>query len=656
MQAGGGAMATKTAAGAAAAAAADADTCCVWWVRNDLRLADNEALLAATGPNVRYLLPVLCLDPAADLAPRRRGASGGGGGASGAAGVPLAGPHRVRLLLEAAHSLNADLSALGSGLAWRLAPAAAALPAALRQLAPALRPAGVSRVQLLLHASPDATAATLEQQAAVAAAFEREARRLGLAPAVLGFWGSTLYHPDDLLAAFSGGKGPAKSSSGGSSSSSVSEQKRLEEEHAWWGSDASTAPNADPRRYSSLPRVMTEFRRCVQSAAATQPPRPGPVALPPLPPLAAEQLSPQPESAAATAAAVDWFQPLPADVYSVYEAAGPEALAALRRLAALTNRPELARPGAVVPRYAAATAAPGSSSGPPAVAAEGSAFPFQGGEGAARARLVDYLSRALVEFGETRMQAVGVDASTKLSPFLALGCLTPRQIEAAVREHQQTQRQEQQGARSSVPPPPTAAVAAEQPAAELGRSSSKPGRKNKGRSGSGSSSNPSEGGEWLVMHLIIRDFFIFTALKAGDALVTTGTAAFQQQQAAAGGSKGGAPAAGGASQAAGAEWKSDPEAFAKWAAGQTGFPFVDAVCGWESSHCQLQSFAPCVHRNRILPHQPARTTTHHRRPTEHARAGRHRVDEQPGAPERCVVPDKGAGGRLAAGWVFELVW
>jgi hypothetical protein len=62
----------------------------VWWVRaGDMRLADNEALSAAAAdPAVRYLLPVLPLDPS-DLKPGR-----GGGGAG--AGVPLLGPHKLR--------------------------------------------------------------------------------------------------------------------------------------------------------------------------------------------------------------------------------------------------------------------------------------------------------------------------------------------------------------------------------------------------------------------------------------------------------------------------------------------------------------------------------------------------------------------------------
>jgi deoxyribodipyrimidine photo-lyase len=72
------------------------------------------------------------------------------------------------------------------------------------------------------------------------------------------------------------------------------------------------------------------------------------------------------------------------------------------------------------------------------------------------------------------MQAVGVDNSTKLSPYMAAGCLSPRMV---LQELQQLQAAaQQQGC----------------PEAECG---------------------------WLHMHLIIRDFFIFTALKEGQAMM-----------------------------------------------------------------------------------------------------------------------------------------
>ena len=62
----------------------------VLWLRRDLRLHDNEALLAACDASRnRYLLPVYVLDPERDMEPRRTRAQGG-------LGVPKLGPHRLR--------------------------------------------------------------------------------------------------------------------------------------------------------------------------------------------------------------------------------------------------------------------------------------------------------------------------------------------------------------------------------------------------------------------------------------------------------------------------------------------------------------------------------------------------------------------------------
>lgn len=49
----------------------------------------------------------------------------------------------------------------------------------------------------------------------------------------------------------------------------------------------------------------------------------------------------------------------------------------------------------------------------------------------------------LISYKEIRMLAVGVDSSTKLSPYLALGCISPRQVWQHIQERQ-TQLQQQQ--------------------------------------------------------------------------------------------------------------------------------------------------------------------------------------------------------------------
>ena len=62
-------------------------------------------------------------------------------------------------------------------------------------------------------------------------------------------------------------------------------------------------------------------------------------------------------------------------------------------------------------------------------------FAFSGGEAAARARLDHYLweSGAVARYKQTRNGLVGADFSTRLSPWLAHGCLSARQVHDAVR-------------------------------------------------------------------------------------------------------------------------------------------------------------------------------------------------------------------------------
>lgn len=59
-----------------------------------------------------------------------------------------------------------------------------------------------------------------------------------------------------------------------------------------------------------------------------------------------------------------------------------------------------------------------------------SAFPFKGGESAALQRLKSYLwdTDAVAQYKETRNGLVGTEYSTKFSPWLAHGCLSPRRI------------------------------------------------------------------------------------------------------------------------------------------------------------------------------------------------------------------------------------
>ncbi|KAG8738444.1 hypothetical protein FRC12_016758, partial [Ceratobasidium sp. 428] len=62
---------------------------------------------------------------------------------------------------------------------------------------------------------------------------------------------------------------------------------------------------------------------------------------------------------------------------------------------------------------------------------KGSAFPFKGGETAARERLEHYLSGSkppAITYKDTRNGMLGADYSTKFSPYLTFGCLSAREI------------------------------------------------------------------------------------------------------------------------------------------------------------------------------------------------------------------------------------
>jgi deoxyribodipyrimidine photo-lyase len=69
----------------------------------------------------------------------------------------------------------------------------------------------------------------------------------------------------------------------------------------------------------------------------------------------------------------------------------------------------------------------------------------------------------------------------------------------------------------------------------------------------GKDNDARENASWLAMHLEIRDFFVFTAMKHPGAIFE-----------------------GRGVQGVRRTWKEWPEGFSKWAAGCTGFPFVDA--------------------------------------------------------------------------------
>jgi len=68
-----------------------------------------------------------------------------------------------------------------------------------------------------------------------------------------------------------------------------------------------------------------------------------------------------------------------------------------------------------------------------------SAFPFSGGETSGLARLEFYLwtSDCVAKYKETRNGLIGTDYSTKFSPWLSAGCLSPRQIYWQIKKYEE---------------------------------------------------------------------------------------------------------------------------------------------------------------------------------------------------------------------------
>ncbi|UOQ95955.1 DASH family cryptochrome [Hymenobacter sp. 5317J-9] len=138
----------------------------LYWLRNDLRLHDNEAL-AALPATTTALLPVYCFDPVAH-------------GPDAYLGLPRTGPHRLPFLLEALADLQRRYATLGSGIHFMVGRPEEALPALARQLGAAA-----------VHASAEHTTEEEEAEDAVAAA-------LGPQVPLRCFETLTLLHPADL--------------------------------------------------------------------------------------------------------------------------------------------------------------------------------------------------------------------------------------------------------------------------------------------------------------------------------------------------------------------------------------------------------------------------------------------------------------------------
>ncbi|KAJ4764521.1 Blue-light photoreceptor PHR2 [Rhynchospora pubera] len=141
--------------------------CTVVWLRADLRVHDNEALSTASAESLS-ILPVFLLDPR-DF------------GRSPSSGFDRTGPFRAAFLLESVKDLRNSLRARGSDLVVRVGRPETVLP----ELAKAVGADGV-------FAHREVSRDEVKTEERVEKTLEKEGIEIKY------FWGSTLYHIEDL--------------------------------------------------------------------------------------------------------------------------------------------------------------------------------------------------------------------------------------------------------------------------------------------------------------------------------------------------------------------------------------------------------------------------------------------------------------------------
>ncbi|HIK16667.1 MAG TPA: DASH family cryptochrome [Leptolyngbyaceae cyanobacterium M33_DOE_097] len=272
------------------------EPCILIWYRNDLRVHDHEPLHQALKQRSR-VVPVYCFDP------RQFGET--------RFGFPKTGAFRSQFLLESVADLRQSLQALGSDLVIRQGKPEQVLLELAQQL---------HASAIYYHREVTAEERAVEGALKQALSSTKTALR--------GFWGHTLYHPDDL-----------------------------------------------PFKVSQLPEIFTDFRKQVEKLATVNP-----------------------------------------------ILRSPNSLLSLPENIERGDLPGLADFGLTLP-----------------AADERCVLPFKGGETAGMARLKAYVWEGdrLRVYKETRNGMKGADYSSKFSPWLALGCLSPRYIYEQVQQYEQ---------------------------------------------------------------------------------------------------------------------------------------------------------------------------------------------------------------------------
>ncbi|MEQ8381981.1 MAG: DASH family cryptochrome [Coleofasciculus sp. A1-SPW-01] len=265
------------------------------WYRNDLRLHDHEPLHQALQTKAQ-VIPCYCFDDRLFH--------------TTSFGFPKTGAFRAKFLLESVADLRENVRSRGSNLLVRRGLPENVIPTLAKEL---------DITTVYFHQE------VTSEEVAVESALKNALSEIGIT--VQTFWGSTLYHPDDL-----------------------------------------------PFSLSKIPELFTNFRKQVEKKSTIYPTFSPPNRLPTLPAVEVGEL------------------------------------------------PQLADFGLESP-----------------IVDQRAVLPFQGGETAGLARLNDYFWKkdCLKVYKQTRNGMLGSDYSSKFSPWLALGCLSPRFIYEQVQQYEQ---------------------------------------------------------------------------------------------------------------------------------------------------------------------------------------------------------------------------
>ncbi|KAL8224827.1 hypothetical protein R6Q57_017384 [Mikania cordata] len=138
----------------------------VVWFRNDLRVHDNESLTSANNESI-YVLPVYCFDPN-DFG-------------NSSSGFDKTGPNRASFLIESVSDLRKNLQARGSDLIVRVGKPETVLAELVKEV-------GAEAVYMHREVSND----EFKGEQKIETALKDEGVEIKY------FWGSTLYHIEDL--------------------------------------------------------------------------------------------------------------------------------------------------------------------------------------------------------------------------------------------------------------------------------------------------------------------------------------------------------------------------------------------------------------------------------------------------------------------------